>query len=716
MDEQDASPFREIAPARRDAIHRALLSGLLASVATKTEKHEYAGPRNVKLSIHPASGLHRNQPQWLMAAELVETTRLYARTVARVHPLWVERAGEHLLKRSYADPHWNDHSFHVNAYEKVTLFGLVLVPRRLVNYGPIDPPTARQVFILQALVEGRFRTAAPFFARNRQLVNEIRRLEAKVRRRDLLVEPQQVYAFYDARLPAEVYDGPSFEAWFRHAEQHRRHQLLMARPDVTNPDAPQIDAALYPDHLFYAGAGVNTRVSPERPSGATLAHRLALSYAFDHTGDADGVTVTVPLTLLNQIDPLAFDWPVPGWIEEKVAALIRTLPKPVRTRLVPVPEVAKRVAGEIRYGEGAFLATVADRLGCIAGERIAASAFDLEALPVHLRMRVRVVDEGGRTLASSRDVRDLKERLAGVTREVFKELSDTPYHRNDLSRWDFGDLPDSVTLRRPGITVLAYPALVEDGQKVHLRLMESAESADRAMRAGVRRLFLRQLGQESRHLARNIPGWGTMALQYAPIASAEVLRDSLLQAAADEALFGRDPSVPRKQLAFAHRAADAWARLAEALDRVAAEAADALAAHHAVARLLDQPWPDRFQGAVRDVRQQVQALLPPHFALSTPPAWRAHLPRYLRAAEVRLKKLTGTTGARDAEHMGVVRPLWQRYLDAVARAPRLVGHPEAVQYRWMIEELRVSLFAQELKTALPVSPARLDKQWLLVRD
>lgn len=693
------------------------MTGLLASIATKTDKHEFTGPRNVKLSIHPGSGLFKNQPQWLMAAELVETTRLYARTVARVQPLWIERAGEHLLKRSYADPHWNDHSFHVNAYEKVTLFGLVLVPRRLVNYGPIDPPVARQVFILQALVEGRFKTAAPFFGRNLELASEVRRLEAKLRRRDLLVEPQQLYAFYEARLPRDVYDGPSFETWFRHAEQHHRHQLLMARQDVLNPDAPPIDEGQFPDHLFYAGSGPGLRVAASPPGGAGgVAHRLRLTYAFDLGDEADGVTATVPLTLLNQLDPLAFDWPVPGQVEEKIVALIRSLPRPQRTRLVPVPDVAKQVAGQIRYGEGGFLATVADRLGNLAGERIPAALFDLAAVPGHLIMRIRVADEGGRTLAASRDFAELRERLAGVTREAFKDLTDTPYHKSDLSRWDFGDLPASVTIRRPGITVLGCPALMEDGQKVHLRLLDSPEAAERAMRSGARRLFMRQLGQELKYLSRNIPGWSQMALQYAPIAPAERLRDTLLQAASDEALFGRDATVPRRQVEFAHLAADAWLRLADALERVAADAGATLAALHAVSRLLGQNWPDRFQPAVRDVRQQVAALVPPDFVLSTPPAWRGHLPRFLRAAEARLKKLAGTTGARDAEFSAVIRPLWQRYLDAVARKPRLAELPDADLYRWMVEELRVSLFAQELKTSIPISPARLDKQWLLVRD
>ena len=698
MSETPTLPGRQIAPQKRDAIHRALLTGLLSSVATRIERHEYAGPRNVRLSVHPGSGLFRNQPQWLMAAEMVETTKLYARTIARVQPPWIERAGEHLLKRSYSDPRWDEHSHHVNADEKVTLFGLVLVPRRTVNYGPIDPKVSRQLFIQHALVDGRFKTSAPFFRRNHEQIEQVRQMEAKVRRRDLLVEPHQLFAFYDQRLPAEVYDGPSFENWFRHAEQHHRHQLLMALSDIVAPGAPPIDPARYPDHV---------QVGP---------HRLRVSYHFEPGHDADGVTVTVPLALLNQLDPRAFDWLIPGWIEERTVELIRTLPRPVRTRLVPAPEFSTRALQAMTFGEGSFLATLADRLGNLVGEVIPLSEFNPDGIPCHLAMRVRVVDEGGRTLAASRDLRELKERLADVTRQAFRDLPDTRFNRSNVTRWDFGDLPDSVTIRRPGITVLGYPAVAEEQQQAHLRLMDSPESAERAMRAGSRRLFLVQLGGELKYLARNIPGWSQMALRFAPIGPVERLRDTLLQAAADEALFGVDSRIVRTQRAFAERAAEAWKKLGVALDRVAGDADAALAAGHAVPRMLERGWPDRSQPALRDVRQQVAALLPPEFALSTPAAWRPHLARYLRAIEQRLTKLSGSTGARDAELMSQVRPLWQRYLDRVQRKPRLAEHPDMVQYRWMIEEFRVSLFAQELKTAFPVSQQRLDKLWAGIRE
>lgn len=691
-------PFREIPPPRRDAIHRALLTGLLASIASKGEKHEYTGPRGAKLSIHPGSGLFKNQPQWLMAAELVETTRLYARTCARIHPLWIERAGEHLLKRSYSDPHWNDHNHHVNAFERVTLFGLTIVPRRGVNFGPIDPKTSRQIFILNALVEGRFKTAAPFFKRNHELIEQARQIEARLRRRDLLVEPQRLYAFYDARLPADVFDGPSFEKWFRASEQHHRHQLLMSLRDVVVPDAPPLDAQLYPDFLAVSGS------------------RLRLSYIFDPSSPTDGVTATVPLALLNQLDAQVFDWLIPGWLADKIAALIRSLPRGVRTKLVPVPDFVTRVMESIRFGQGGFFATIADRLGNLAGEVIPVSSFNLNDLPPHLSMNIAVVDESGRVLAASRDIRSLREQLADVTRDAFKHLPRTPFHKDNLTRWDFGDLPASVTIRQPGITVLGYPALVEEKQQVHLRLLDSPDAADRAMRAGMRRLFMRQLDQEFKYISRNIRGWTQLALHHATLGPAEQLRNSLLVAIADDALFGRAAATVRAQHDFARRAADAYAHLADSTARLTEETAAILSAYHTVATLIDQKHPERYAPALRDIREQLASLLPPEFLLQTPPAWRPHLPRFLKAIELRIRKLASWGVDRDAAMMREVRSLWQRHRDYTARHPARADRPDLTHFRWMIEELRVSLFAQELKTSQPASTQRLEKLWMEIRD
>jgi len=692
-DDPEQLPFRTLTDGQRDSIHRALLTGLLGSIATKTDKHEFTAARDVKTSIHPGSGLFKNQPLWIMAAELVETTRLYARICARIQPQWIERAGEHLLKRSYSDPHWNDQAHHVNAFEKVTLFGLVIVARRGVNYGPIEPKVARQLFILHGLIDGRFRTAAPFFKKNQALSEEVRELEAKVRRRDLALDAQQLFGFYDARLPPDVFDGPSFEKWFRQAEQHHRHQLLMAISDLLRNDAPSISPSAFPDHTTVAG------------------NRFKLHYQFEPASAADGITVDLPLAALGHLPAGAFDWLVPGWLVEKIVSLIRTLPRGVRTKLVPAPTVAANLAKELRFGEGDFLATVADRCGNIVGEIIPPSTFKQNELAPFLKMNIRVIDEGGRTLAASRDLAELREKLADVTRDAFKDLPASPWAKKNVTRWDFGDLPDSIAVRKPGITVLAYPTLVENGERVDLRLLDSPESAAREMRTGMRRLFMQQLAPEFKQIARAMRGWSAMALNYASLAPAETLRRSILLAVADEALFHDDPSVVRTQSAFADRAAKAWKKLNAAADAAAAQATLTLQAYHAVAVLLEQRHPAHHHGAIRDVRQQVAALLPPDFAIATPLAWRPHLPRFLRAAEVRLTKLKAWGAEKDSQLASQVRPFWLHYADRIARKPSLKQHPDLINFRWMIEELRVGLFAQELKTSAPVSVQRLEKQW-----
>lgn len=691
-------PSRLITDGKRDSIHRALLTGLLGNIATKTDKHEFTAARNVKISIHPGSGLFKNQPQWIMAAEIVETTRLYARTCARIQPLWIERAGRHLLKHSYSDPRWNEHGHHVNADEKTTLFGLVIVPRRVVNYGPIDPKISRQVFILHALIEGRFKTAAPFFSKNLRLMEEVRGYEAKARRRDLLLDGQQLFSFYDSKVPADVFDGPSFEKWFRHAEQHHRHQLQFSMRDVLVENAPEISPQQFPDFTIVEG------------------NRFALSYKFEPTDPADGVSVAVPLAILNQLPVHAFDWLVPGWLHEKAVALMRTLPREIRTKLVPAPEFAAKALAQLRFGEGGFLASLADRLGNFAGEVIPPSAFRHDQIPLNLQMNIRVIDEAGKTLAASRDLAELREKLAGVTRDAFKDLPRSPFNRDNLSRWDFGDLPESVSVRKPGITVLAYPALVEDGQKVHLRLLDSLEAAAKEMRGGMRRLFMQQLSSEFKYLSKNLNGFNQSALYYASIGPADALRQSMLSAIADQGFFAENTNIVRKQDEFANRAAAAWKRIPAAADEIADIASQTLSAYHAVAKIIERDKLEAHQLAIKDVREQLAAMLPRDFLLTVPPAWRAHLPRFLRAAEMRLNKMKSWGSAKDGQLMAQVRPLILQYRDRVTRKPATAAKPEMIQYRWMIEELRVSLFAQELKTSVPVSVQRLEKLWSAIRE
>ena len=687
---------RKIDRLQYEAIHRALLTGLLSNVGQKTEVHEYAGARGKKFHIFPGSGLFSRKPPWVVAAELTETTRLYARTVARVDPAWIERVGEHLVQRQYSDPHWSRDSAHVIASERVTLFGLVIVPRRRVHYGPIDPKASREIFIRAALVNGDFNTDAPYFRHNRQLLRNVELIEAKLRRRDVLSDPQTRFAFYDARLPAGVYNGPLFEQWRRQAEAKDKKALFMRKEDLMLP-VPDPPKEQFPDAVFVHDI------------------RLPLAYRFEPGHPADGVTATVPLGLLNQLPADSFEWLVPGWLEEKVAALIKTLPKETRVRLVPVPDTAKAVTPLMKFGEGDLFASLSWQIGRLTVVQVPPKDFEPAALPEWLRMNFRVVDEAGKTIEAGRNLDDIRRKLRVELKQTFENLPASEWHRDGITRWDFGDLPEHVEVKRPGITLKGYPALVDRGDGVSLRLLESPDAAREATRAGTRRLFMLQVGQEMKYLARHLPGIDRSCLFYATIGPCDDLRRDLLSVIVDRALYDDDPpeSTPiRSQEDFAARAESGWRRLSAASQEVCGLVGQVLEQHHELTRRLSAPFPPMLAASVADMREQLAHLFPRGFVVTTPFHWLRQFPRFLKAVEVRLRKLTNAGAARDAQGLMDVRPLWESYLRK-ARHHREAGtrDPALEQFRWLLEELRVSLFAQELKTSVPVSTKRLQALW-----
>lgn len=692
-----ASPA--IDPQQYAAIHRALLTGLLGNVGQKTEVFEYTGTRGRKFHLFPGSGLFTRRPPWVVSAELTETTKLYARTVAKIDPEWVERVGQHLLHRDYNEPFYHRDSAHILAYEKVTLFGLVLVPRRRVHYGPIDPKASREMFVRQGLVEDEYNVDAPWARNNRQLLREVELLEAKLRRRDVLVDAQSRFAFYDVRVPAGVSNGPLFERWRGQAEQKDRRALFMRRDDLVVP-GPAVPADQFPDSAVLDDAA-----------------RVPLTYAFDPGGEFDGVTATVPLALLTQLAPEPFEWLVPGHLLEKVTELIRTLPKDVRVQFVPVPEAARAVTPMLKFGDGSLPGQLAWQLGKRLGQPVSAAAFSHDQLPDWLRMNLRVVDEAGKTLAVGRDLDDLRRTLRVEVRRTFDELPGGEWHRDGVTRWDFADLPETVEVKRPGLVVRGHPAVVDQGTGVGLRLLDTPRHAADATRAGLRRLFLLQLGADQvKHLQRHLPGVDRMCLQYATIGSCDELKRDVVTVAADRALFG-DGDVPiRRRDDFVARAEGAWQRLSVACREVCGAAGESLELYQAISHRLSQPVPPLLAANAADVRQHLADLLPRGFVATTPWPWLRHFPRYLKAVDLRLKKLLNAGAARDAQAMNEVRPLWKRYLDRRnLHAFQGVDDPTLVQYRWLIEELRVSLFAQELKTAFPVSVKRLEQLFDEVR-
>jgi ATP-dependent helicase HrpA len=687
-------------PATREQVHRALIAGLLGNIGCKGEEAgEYLGARGIRFALFPGSGLRRKQPKWVVAAELVETTRLYARCAARIEPEWVEAAAGDLVKKHYFDPHWEKEHARVCAYERVTLYGLTLVPRRPVHYGPINPKEAREVFMRGALVAGEYDTHAPFLAHNRGLLKEIEALEHKARRRDVLVDDEAIYAFYDGVVPEGIVNGAGFEAWRAEAERASPRLLYMTREYLMRHAAAAVTEAQFPDRIEAGGAG------------------LKLAYRFEPGHPLDGVTVTVPLHVLNQLAAEPFEWLVPGLIREKVAQLFKTLPKQSRRHLVPVSQHVTAFLEQQDSGSGnqdpvlirlSLFEALARYVQRVAGEPVSSDMWDGAELPPHLRMNFRVVDDAGRELATGRDLAALKVQLGEAAQLTFASAG-SGIEKGGIRAWDFGELPEKIAFTRAGRRLTGYPALVDEGESVAIRLLDTHAAADSEMRGGVRRLMRLALKEQMKQLERNLPGFAQAALALRGLAPADDWKEDLLTAIADRAFIGED-ELPRGTEAFEALKQRARARLPavrEAGCRLFASVADeyqrAQQKLSAAARSIPQP--------AADVRAQLARLVFKGFLGATPWEHLHDLPRYLKAAQLRLDKFAGDP-ERDQRHTANIAELWRRYEERAARARR-AGTTDArlEDFRWRIEELRVSLFAQELKTPYPVSYKRLDKLW-----
>jgi ATP-dependent helicase HrpA len=682
-------------PAKYEALHRALIAGLLGNIGMKGEEAgEYLGTRGIRFYIHPGSGLRKKQPRWVLAAELVETTRLYARCVARIEPEWVEAVAGGLAQKHYFDPHWEKDRAMVEAYERVSLYGLTLVPRRKVHFGPINPKEAREVFIRGALVAGEFNTRAPFFAHNRQLVKEVEALEHKARRRDVLVDDETIYAFYDKLIPEGIVNGAGFEHWRAEAERDSPRLLHMTREYL----------------MLHTAAGITEAQFPERMEVGSTS--LRLGYRFEPGHPLDGVTATVPLHLLNQLDPVQFEWLVPGLVREKVAALFKAMPKAYRRHLVPPTQhVTSFLEERDRDTESgapwSLLAAVARYAHRAAAEPVPADVWNRVELPAHLQMNFRVVDEAGRELAMGRDLAALKTQLGQAAQLTFA-AAEPGIEKSGIKAWDFGDLPATIAFSRDGRKLTGYPALADDGDSVSIRLFDTRASADASMRGGVRRLLRIAMKEQVRQLEKGLPGFTQAALALRTLAPADELQEDLISAVLDRA-FIADDELPRDAKGFEalkQRARTRLPAVREAAVRLFAAIADEwqrtqqrMAATKAMPQL------------ATDIRGQVGRLVFKGFMSATP--WeRLHdLPRYLKAAQVRLDKYPRDP-ERDAKHAAEIAGMWKRYEERAVKLNRAgESDPRLEDFRWRLEEWRVSLFAQELKTPYPVSFKRLDKLW-----
>ncbi len=675
------------------AIHRALLTGLLGNIAVKTEKHDYLGARNIKLAVFPGSGLFKKPPKWLVAAELVETSRLYARTVAKIDAAWIEPLARHLVKRHYSEPHWAKRPAQVSAYERVTLYGLPVVMKRPVNYGPIDPVLSRELFIRHALVEGEYRSQAPFFAHNRALIAEVEALEARSRRRDILVDEQVLYEFFDKRLPEGIYSGKHFESWRKKAERGEPRLLYLSREVLMQHEAASVKSESFPESIRWQGM------------------ELPLSYHFEPGEADDGVTLRVPLGALPALQAARFEWLVPGLLEEKLIALIKSLPKSLRRNFVPAVNFAEAALRVLSACDQPLTGELGRQLHRMTGVEVPAEAWNIAALPPHLLMNFRVVDEQGKTVAQGRELEVLQAKLARRVRASLSEAPVTSLERDTLKIWDFGELPEHVELQQQGVTLRAWPALTVEKAAVALRIFDSRERADWHMQRGLRKLLLLQLTDKVKYLRKNIPSLQQMCLYYAGLGSCEQLREDIIEAAVARVLAENNMEQARDPGAFDRLLEQLRDELVTAANELAATVADVLQRYHAIDRALKGKLaPDMLYSAA-DIREQLERLVHEGFVTDTPTAWMPHLPRYLQGIEKRLEKLAQSP-ERDVRLMRTMRHLWDAYFDwRQAAEPWQGDEPNALRFRWLLEELRVSLFAQELKTIESVSVKRLERLW-----
>ncbi|MGI8896376.1 MAG: ATP-dependent RNA helicase HrpA, partial [Casimicrobiaceae bacterium] len=676
---------------RYATLHKALLAGLLGNIGVKNDADDgFLGARGVKFYLHPGSGIARKANKWVLAAELTETTRLFARCAAKIEPEWIEAVAFDRVTREHFDPHWDERRGEVVASERISLYGLTLVARRPVSFGAIDPVTARDVFIREALVAGAFKTRGSFLVHNRKLVAEIAELEHKARRTDVLVDDATIASFYAERIPPDVCSTVTFERWRSAAEERDAGVLCLTREHLMRHAAAQVTVDLYPEHLAVAET------------------TLPLKYRFAPGHPLDGLTTTVPLALLNQVEEARLTWLVPGMIREKVTHYLKSLPKGWRNRLIPLPETVTAFLEAMPFAGAplteALRAWLHERLGEAPGADVWAGA----ALPNHLAINIEVVDAAGRELAMGRDLRALRAQLGEAAQLTFAAAK-PEFEKSFVKSWDFGDLPETLAIARHGQRLTGYPALIDDGAEVSVALLDTRQAADTATRQGVLRLMRLTLKSATASFDRGGAGFAQTALQLKTTVPTDQLLADVLAAVVDRAFLGDDP-LPRTERAFAEQVRRARARL-PAVAAGGFTLLQAIATEHFTLsqRLAKMAAPHARFAA--DVRAQRDALVHPGFYAATPWAKLQHLPRYLKALDRRLVRFAERP-ERDARHAEQVAALWQRYRKRIER-DRQSGNRDAAleEFRWLLEELKVSLFAQELKTPFPVSFKRVERAW-----
>ena len=678
-----------------DSIHRSLLTGLLSGVALLTEKREYTGAGNIKFNLWPGSGIFESKPQWIVAAEIVETSRRYGRTVAKIDVHWIERLAKHLTKHRYVDPHWSKKQQAVMASEHVTLFGIPIIAGRKIGYGKIDAEVSRNLMIDPGLVEDQFEGEFDFLTHNRWLLEQVKAEADKTRDRDLIVDRYDIEAFYQKHLPENVFSNSTLKQAVR--------------------DNPELDAKLRMTRADLLPSTEVGDVEEKFPSEVKIGSmQIPIQYKFSPGSTDDGATVRIPIEGVGQLDDIQTGWLIPGMLEPRIVALIRSLPKAVRRNLVPAPDTAKVVADSIDFGKGRFIEAVAKELTRIGGLPILDTMFKTEKLDKHLQVNLEVVDEAGELLAQGRSVGELRQQLGAEHASNIVDVEDETWNQSSLRDWSWDDFPRETMITRGGTQLGAFPTIVDDGDSVSLRLSDSPNASDMVTRQGLVRLLQIKNKKSLKSQVNWLPELDRSMLTLGRMVSAGDLKKHLADLIARIAFVDRQ-KVPRSKDQFDALQANSIERISVATQEVAKWLPRLAEAVHAVELGLDD-LPGRFGSAKGDIRNQIDGLKEDGFLARTPWMWLQHYPRYFEAIEYRMSKLDSTSTDKEKELRDCVNAYWQQFVDMREfHRTQAIVDAEMAQFRWMIEEYRVSLFAQQLGTCIKVSPTRLDKQWAKIR-
>jgi ATP-dependent helicase HrpA len=675
---------KNVEPADYATVHQALLAGLLGNIGERTDEKDYLGARNRRHFIFPGSGQFKRRPRWIMSAELVETTRLFGRTVAQIESEWIEPLAGHLVKRNYAEAYFDIKRGQVVAFEEVMLYGVAVIKKRLVSYGPVDPVRARHIFIQEALVEQQMDSKAGFYRHNCQLVAEIEKLESMSRKRDILVDAYTIFRFYDALLPETIAGAVDLDTWRKQIEMTSPKLLYLDKPTLMKQE-PGLSEALYPNQIEIAET------------------RLKLDYHFDPQHEDDGVSVKVPVALLRQVSRAQLDWVIPGLLREKCLALIKSLPKAIRKRFVPAPEYVDKVLPSLVYDGRDLTEVLAEKLFRLNGMRVNASDFTPDNLDQHLKMNIKVINDKGQLIGSARDLDQLQLEFAAQTDKDFNQRSRHELEVEGAVDWQFGELPAVIKITQADITLKGYPTLVDNQDSVAVKILDNPIESVRVSKLGLQRLIMLSLVEQVKYVSRNLPGFKQFSLYYATRGSGEALLEHLVTAVFRFTFIEDKPPV-MSEAAFTSRLTQR-SELVTVMNLTGRLMGEILKLANEIERKLAEGETPINRTSRQDLIEQLAELLAPGFLARVSLHWLKQYPRFLQAMLYRLDKMSFSID-KDQVAMAQVRSHWQN-LHAGGGAMNESLH----QYRWMIEEFRVSVFAQTLGTSLPVSIKRLEKEW-----